>query len=53
MAFQICMKAIAVLEKKEEVDWMELDFVEESSDDVLWALEIGLGERLGDKFLVS
>ena len=32
---------------------MVLDFVEKGSDDVFWALEVGLGKRLGNEFLVS
>ena len=30
-----------------------LDFGEKGSDDVFWALEIRLGQRLRDEFLVS
>jgi len=41
------------LKEKKGVEGVVLDFVEKGSDDVLWALEVGLGERLGDKLLVS
>src|SRR5712692_4188527 len=41
------------LKEKKGVEGMVLDFGEKGSDDVLWALEVRLGERLGDKILVS
>ncbi len=48
----LLMRSHSWAEKKEEVDRLALDFVEEGSDDVFWALEVGLGERFCDEFLV-
>jgi hypothetical protein len=39
--------------KKEGSGRVALDFGEKGSDDVFWALEIRLGQRLRDEFFVS